>query len=109
MLLWPEVQEYSDNDSRFAILHALEKSSFHAIFATLTEHLEFVVGLYEKEPVGTHRNAALGEELEMTRKLILKCGGSREVIAENRRKVEERKKNGPKRLAEPLFPFSAEI
>ena len=92
MLLWPELEEYNDNGPRFAILHALENSSFHAIFAALAQHMEFLSSAYIREPAGTHRNAAWAEELEMTRKLILKCGGTEDLVAENTRRVEEKKK-----------------
>ncbi|MBI2057493.1 MAG: hypothetical protein HYT63_00715 [Candidatus Yanofskybacteria bacterium] len=103
MLLWPELQEYNDNRPRFAILHVLEKSSFRAIFSALVQHMEFLSSAYSREAAGTHRNAALGEELEMTRKLIQKCGGAEELIAENMLKVE--KKKAKRKAAEiPLFP-----
>ncbi|MBI2676960.1 MAG: hypothetical protein HYX21_03405 [Candidatus Yanofskybacteria bacterium] len=93
MLLWPELQEYADSNSRLAILYALENSSFHAIFATLAQHMEFLSSVYVREPATTHRSAALGKELEMIRRLILKCGsGTESLVAENRRRVEEKKK-----------------
>ena len=92
MLLWPELQEHNDNGPRFAILHALENSSFHAIYAALVQHMEFLSSAYIREPAGTRRNAVWVEELEMTRKLVLKCGGAEDLVAENRRRVEEEKK-----------------
>ncbi len=94
MLLWPEVQDSRDNSLRLAILRVLEeKSSFHAIFATLKQHLEFVSGLcarehlYAKELAGASHPGPIGEEVQLTRELILKCGGSKEAASQSRKNI----------------------
>lgn len=88
MLLWPEVQDQKDNSLRLAILRVLkEKSSFHAIFATLKQHLHFVGSLYVKELAGSRRCIDLKKELELIRELFLKCGGSKETLDQSRKIV----------------------
>lgn len=104
MLLWPEVEDYNDCGPRFSILRVLEKTPCRLVLLALEKKLPAINRKYEKTLGGSHESADLGRELEKTRELILKCGGSAEMIAENIRQTDERKRNGAKELKISLFP-----